>query len=175
MRSATWREHAASPSQAGQPNDMLGPNGRPRRTGLTHPTCHKRIIPCTHFTWAHYVRSNEILAHTVKHIFLKLPVGRYAGTAKQNARYHPLLVAIRFSVRVPNGHHTMRVRDMKCRLFAQAGSRPRDPRDPRISLSDSGQGWTTLLADDSKGVHGKSISPATSHRGGRRAVQLGSF
>jgi len=71
--------------------------------------------------WAHYVRSNEILAHTVKHIFLKVPVGRYTGTAKQNARYHPLLVAIRFSVRLPNGHHTMRVRDEKLHKTAVAG------------------------------------------------------
>ena len=71
--------------------------------------------------WAHYVRSNEILAHTVKHIFLKLPVGRYAGTAKQNARYHPLLVATRFSVRLPNGHHTMRVRDENLHKTAVAG------------------------------------------------------
>ena len=35
----------------------------------------------------------------------------------------------------------------------------------RSAAKGGGQGWTVLLADDSKGVHGKSISPATSHRG----------
>ena len=35
----------------------------------------------------------------------------------------------------------------------------------RSGAKGGGQGWTALLADDSKGVHGKSISPATSPRG----------
>ena len=35
----------------------------------------------------------------------------------------------------------------------------------RSGAKGGGQGWTVLLADDSKGVHGKSISPATSPRG----------
>ena len=35
----------------------------------------------------------------------------------------------------------------------------------RSAAKGGAQGWTALLADDSKGVHGKSISPATSPRG----------